>query len=97
MSDVGQMLHSAAPDESPRGTDLLRVLEDRIGELIDRHRGAQKRIAELQARVDASEAQVSELSGRAAAADNLRDELRKRVARLLVRVEAIELIGGDGS
>lgn len=96
MSEAGEMLQPAVTPTSPRGTDLLQVLEDRIGELVDRHHEAQKRIAELQARAAASDVKVVELSGRMTEADQLREELRGRVGRLLARVAAIESESGEG-
>ncbi len=94
MSNVEPMLESAAPSESAGGTDLLRVLEDRITGLVDRHREARKRIGELQTRLDASEARAAALSDSVAAAGRLRDELRDRIGRVLARVEAIERVDG---
>ena len=94
MSNVEPMPESAAPGESAGGTDLLRVLEDRIAGLVDRHREAQKRIGELQTRLGVSEAQAAALSDSVADAGLLRDELRDRIGRLLARVEAIERADG---
>jgi len=97
MSEAGEMLQPAVTAKSPRGTDLLQVLEDRIGELVDRHHEAQKRIAELQARAAASDVKVVELSSRMTEADQLREDLRGRVGRLLARVAAIESESGEGA
>ncbi len=82
----GEVLaHRPAP-----GAGLIDVLEERVGGLVDRYRGAQKSSDELRLRLDAAEAEISALHARVEESDRLRGALRERIQLLIEQVRRLE-------
>lgn len=86
-------------DLPPRGPaangSLMSVLEERVGGLVDRYRGAQKSADELRSRLDAAEAELSALHARVEEAERLRGALRERVQSLIDQVERLEAAAAE--
>ncbi len=69
---------------------VLKQLESRIEEMVEAYREAKKREAELASRVQELESQVasgSEAGERAAALEKQRDELGKRLEKVLTLID----------
>ena len=79
-----------APRRGARSVNLVGLLEERVGGLVDRYRGAQKGAEELRSRLDAAEAEISALHARVEEADGLRAALRERVESMIDQVRRLE-------
>ena len=90
MSDVGSAETLGHPSTPGRSVNLVGLLEERVGGLVDRYRGAQKSADELRSRLDAAEAEISTLHARVEDADRLRGALRERVQVLIEQVCKLE-------
>jgi len=90
MSNVGSAETLGHPSTPGRSVNLVGVLEERVGGLVDRYRGAQKSADELRSRLDAAEAEISALHARVEEADRLRGALRERVQVLIEQVCKLE-------
>lgn len=102
MSDVSSVGNLGNSDHSGHGGDalaqprgarsvnLVGLLEERVGGLVDRYRGAQKGAEELRSRLDAAEAEISALHARVEEADRLRAALRERVESMIEQVRRLE-------
>jgi len=94
VSDVGELLHRAAPPES-RPVDLVTLLEERIHGLVDRFRDAQKGADELRSRLESAETEMGLLQSRVEEADRLREGLRVRVQSLIEQVRRLETASAE--
>jgi predicted nuclease with TOPRIM domain len=99
MSDVssaGNLGHSdngggeLAQRRGTQSVNLVGLLEERVGGLVDRYRGAQKGAEELRSRLDAAEAEIGALHARIEEADRLRAALRERVESMIDQVRRLE-------
>ena len=83
-----------SPGPSARGSgarvDDFARLEERVVQLVERHREAQKLVRELQERVRASEQRVQVLESDLAKRDALREEVRGHLDRVIEWVAALE-------
>jgi len=69
---------------------VLKQLESRIEEMVEAYRGAREREAELASRVEELESQVasgSEAGERVAALEKQRDQLGKRLEKVLALID----------
>ncbi len=90
-SDRSEHARDASAQRSgARSVNLVALLEERVGGLVDRYRGAQKGAEELRSRLDAAEAEISALHARVEEADRLRAALRERVESMIDQVRRLE-------
>lgn len=96
VSSAGNLGHSdngggaLAQRRGTQSVNLVGLLEERVGGLVDRYRGAQKGAEELRSRLDAAEAEISGLHARIEEADRLRAALRERVESMIDQVRRLE-------
>ena len=91
MSNVGETLQSTdLTSRSGNGAELIAILEERVGSLVERHREALKTIDELRQRLDQAEARLKGLETDAQSHEDSRQVLYQRVTRLIDRVRELE-------
>lgn len=96
MTDRAEKLSTDSPARKsfPRG-DLLKVLEERVARLVERHREAKQETQELSETVAERDRQIRELSKRLEASDRLRADVRKRIASLIAEVDKLQHAEAD--
>jgi chromosome segregation ATPase len=70
--------------------DLFNRLEERVVQLVERHREAQKALTELEGRLRESHARANRLELELAERDLLREQLRERLDRVIEWVRVLE-------
>jgi len=91
MSNVGETLQATDfGSRSGNGAELIAILEERVGSLVERHRKALQTIAELRQRVDRAESRLSALKGDSQSREDSRQLLHQRLTRLIDRIRELE-------
>jgi chromosome segregation ATPase len=88
MNELAPIVSSAGRPTS--AADLFTRLEERVVQLAERYREAQKAIEELDCRLRETEARAQRLESELAAREEVRDELRVRLDRIIEWVRALE-------
>lgn len=84
------LLRSARVDRGALDGDLMLSLEERITSLVERHREALKTIDELRTQLQERDTEVHGLAQRLESRDQLHDELRARLDRLIERISQMQ-------
>ncbi len=87
---AGQLQSSRGSSAATPQGDLLGVLSVRVESLVERFRKAQRRIAELDAQVAERDGSIAKLVRAQEASKRGRNDVSKRVERLLAQVERLE-------
>jgi chromosome segregation ATPase len=88
MNELAPIVSSAGRPAS--AADLFTRLEERVVQLVERYREAQKAIAELERRLHETETRAQRLESELSSREEVRDELRVRLDRVIEWVRAIE-------
>ena len=97
MTDPAQSSPTSRSRTRRPGVDLVAVLEERVQLLVESYRKGKHTIQDLRGQIAERDQRIRELSKRIETSGRLRNEVRRRIVRLVHEVEKLEHNEGKGA